>query len=376
MDLRVVDTSVLLRKRKRNEEEEAKLQEQITFIVASVVAMLLGVVACGNVFHILAHNLKYRVVHFTYYRSKETISRQFNNVLRAVMKVSGEYLKFQDHNNLEGSEAYKWRWFQNSIGALDGTHIPVTVAAEDKPRYRNRKGDISTNVLGICGPDLKFIYVLPGWEGSAGDSRVLRDALRRQNHLQIPNGKYFLVDAGYTNGPGFLAPYRGTRYHLNEWIENTPQNYKELFNLRHASARNVIERSFGILKKRWSKLRTPSFFDIKTQIRMINACFVLHNFIRDEQQYDPILEVQDLELLSVVDEELTSQHGETITSNVANEVTTIQVSEAWTTFRDTLAMDICFVLLCVLAHLEEPCFQGYNWTRDLDSEELLEQLLY
>lgn len=153
-------------------------------------------------------------------------------------------------------------------------------------------------------------------------------------------GKYFLVDAGYTNGPGFLAPYRGTRYHLNEWIGNTPQNYKELFNLRHASARNVIERSFGILKKRWSILRTPSFFDIKTQIRMINACFVLHNFIRYEQQYDPILEVQDLELLSVVDEELTNQHGETITSNVANEVTTIQVSEAWTTFRDTLAMDM------------------------------------
>ncbi|XP_057431072.1 uncharacterized protein LOC130723942 [Lotus japonicus] len=107
--------------------------------------------------HILAHNLKYRVVHFTYYRSKETISRQFNNVLRAVMKVSGEYLKFQDHNNLEGSEAYKWRWFQNSIGALDGTHIPVTVAAEDKPRYR--KGDISTNVLGVCGPDLKLCCV-------------------------------------------------------------------------------------------------------------------------------------------------------------------------------------------------------------------------
>lgn len=35
-------------------------------------------------------------------------------------------------------------------------------------------------------------------------------------------GKYFLVDAGYTNGPGFLAPYRGTRYHLNEWRLETP----------------------------------------------------------------------------------------------------------------------------------------------------------
>lgn len=43
-------------------------------------------------------------------------------------------------------------------------------------------------MLGVCGPDLRYIYVLPGWEGSAGDSRVLRDALRRQNCLQVPNG--------------------------------------------------------------------------------------------------------------------------------------------------------------------------------------------
>lgn len=235
-------------------QEKGQLVKTKNVPIDEVVAMFL---------HILAHNLKYRVVHFSYCRSMETISRQFKNVLRAIMKVSKEYLKFHEYN-LEGSVENKWRWFKNSIGALDGMHIPVTVSAEDRPRYRNKKGDISTNVLGVCGPDLRFIYVLPGWEWLAGDSRVLRDALRRQNCLHIPNGKYFLVDVGYTNGPGFLAPYRGTRYHLNEWIRNTPQNYKELFNLRHASARNVIERSFGVLKKRWSILRTPSFFDIKT----------------------------------------------------------------------------------------------------------------
>ncbi|VVA37393.1 PREDICTED: ALP1 [Prunus dulcis] len=67
------------------------------------------------------------------------------------------------------------------MGALDGTHILVTVSAEDRPRYRNRKGDISTNVLGVCDPDLKFIYVLSGWEGSASDARVLRDALAKDN---------------------------------------------------------------------------------------------------------------------------------------------------------------------------------------------------
>ena len=126
------------------------------------------------------------------------------------------------------------------------------------------------------------------------------------------------MDAGYANGPGFLAPYRGTRYHLNEWTgNNRPKNYKELFNLRNSIARNVVERGFGLLKKRWSILRTPSFFNIKTQVRIINACFVLHNFIRTEQANDPVLEVQDLEFLASVDHDI-SNHS-TLEGNNAHE---------------------------------------------------------
>ncbi|XP_068649010.1 uncharacterized protein [Aristolochia californica] len=40
-------------------------------------------------------------------------------------------------------------------------------------------------------------------------------------------GEYYLVDAGYANMPGFLAPYRGTRYHLQEFGDNLPRNNKE-----------------------------------------------------------------------------------------------------------------------------------------------------
>ena len=60
----------------------------------------------------------------------------------------------------------------------------------EKPKYRNRKGEIATNVLGVCSQDMQFIYVLPGWEGSAADGRVLRDALRRKNSLRIPHGMF------------------------------------------------------------------------------------------------------------------------------------------------------------------------------------------
>jgi len=67
--------------------------------------------------HILAHNLKYRVVQFSCCRSKETKNRQFNDVLRAVIKVSKNYLNFQPYT-LEGAEANKWRWFEESLSIV------------------------------------------------------------------------------------------------------------------------------------------------------------------------------------------------------------------------------------------------------------------
>jgi len=63
-----------------------------------------------------------------------------------------------------------------------------------------------------------------------------------------------------------------------------PQNAEELFNLRHASARNIIERVFGVLKWRFCILvHTPQFkMDIQTCLPP--ALAALHNFIR---KHDP-----------------------------------------------------------------------------------------
>ncbi|PPD94163.1 hypothetical protein GOBAR_DD08806 [Gossypium barbadense] len=114
----------------------------------------------------------------------------------------------------------------NCLGALDGTHIKIKVPTVDKPKYQTRKGDIATNMLGVCTPEMQFVYVLPGWEGSVADGRR-------------------------------------TRYHLNEWRQGyQPSSPQEFFNMKHASARNVIERCFGLLKVRWGILRSPSFYPV------------------------------------------------------------------------------------------------------------------
>ncbi|KAH6807938.1 hypothetical protein C2S51_029046 [Perilla frutescens var. frutescens] len=115
----------------------------------------------------------------------------------------------EDRSVEEGSEDRLWRYFQDCLGALDGTYIQMQVPTVDKPRYRSRKDDIATNVLGVCDRNERFVYVLSGWEGSVADGRVLKDEISRENGLKVPKGSYYLCDSGYTNGEGFLALYRG-----------------------------------------------------------------------------------------------------------------------------------------------------------------------
>jgi hypothetical protein len=57
-----------------------------------------------------------------------------------------------------------------------------------------------------------------------------------------------------------------------------------LFNLRHSSARNVIERIFGVLKRRFGILKNPPEYDMRIQALIPPALAALHNFIRI---YDP-----------------------------------------------------------------------------------------
>ncbi|KAH6766339.1 hypothetical protein C2S52_017322 [Perilla frutescens var. hirtella] len=209
--------------------------------------------------HILAHHQKQRTIKINFGRSRETRSRHFRLVINGISTLQNQLLKKPEPVPAVSIDE-RWKWFKRCLGALDGTHVKVHVFKEDRPRYHTCKNEIATNVLGVCSRDMQFIYVLVGWEGSTADGRILRDAITRENGMVIPRGTYYLVDAGYTNGEGFLAPFRGQRYHLNDWSErHRPTTAEEFFNMKHSSARNVIERLFGLIKNRWAILRSPSY---------------------------------------------------------------------------------------------------------------------
>ena len=60
---------------------------------------------------------------------------------------------------------------------------------------------------------------------------------------------------------------------------NYPTNAKELFNLRHSSLRVTVERAFGALKGQFRILDNKPYHPYKTQVKLVLACCILHNWI-------------------------------------------------------------------------------------------------
>ncbi|KAL8516888.1 hypothetical protein ACS0TY_015223 [Phlomoides rotata] len=261
---------------------------------------------------VLSHHTKNRIMKYSFKRSG-TVSKHFNFVLNTLLKLH-TILLINPQPVHDDCTDNRWKYLKGCLGALDGTYIPVKVLAIDIPRYRNQKGFVSVNVLAVCDRNMSYIYVLSGWEGSSVDSRVLCDAVTREHGLKVTI--IWLMVGTQTE----MVPYRGFKYHLREW-DNThyaPHNYQEPFNIKHSKA------------PRWGILMSNSYYPIKTQNHIILGCCLLHNFIRTHTEVDP-MENDVLEFDNEVDGENTP---------VEDFIDAVEPSQAWTSWRDNLAMQI------------------------------------
>ncbi|CAN6911984.1 unnamed protein product [Brassica oleracea] len=184
------------------------LQESNNIKVDESVAIFL--ILCGQ-------NDTQRDIGLRFGHAQETICRKFHYVLGAVVQLAVDYLRPRTTREFEA--------ISNSLHG-DKRYSP----------YFNGFGTESLNVLGICDHDMLFTYCFVGMAGSTHDSRVLDTAMREDPMFpHPPEGKYYLVDSGYANRRGYLAPYRkerieGTRYHLQDFFNNEPpKNSKEIY---------------------------------------------------------------------------------------------------------------------------------------------------
>ena len=61
------------------------------------------------------------------------------------------------------------------------------------------------------------------------------------------------------------------------------RNKEELFNLCHASARNIIEHIFGVIKRKYHILLIPPEYNMEIQAHIPASLAAVHNFIRCHQ---------------------------------------------------------------------------------------------
>jgi len=232
-----------------------------------------------------------RQMHERWQHSGSTLSTFLHEAIKAVVRC--KHIFFSQPEDMSRDDPKFYPYFKDCIGAPDGTHIPAVLPTDIVAPFRNRKGFVSQNVLGVVNFDMTFVYVLVGWEGSGHDGTIFNDA--KTKGLPIQAGKYWLGDAGYALSRYVLTPYRGVRYHLREWSGDAarPMNKEELFNLRHSSLRNVIERTFGVLKKRFPLLSAMHSYAFETQCHLVLCAVMLHNFIRANSIYEDPFDIDD-----------------------------------------------------------------------------------
>ncbi|KAK2648063.1 hypothetical protein Ddye_015552 [Dipteronia dyeriana] len=272
--------------------------------------------AVGMFLMTLGHRVGNRIIQEQFQHSGETVSRQFGIVLEKMTMFAFDEIRppteFNEVPHYIRSNPKYWPCFKDCIGAIDGTHVRVSLPVDEQIPYIGRKGFPNQNIMAVCRFDMLFTFVWPGWEGSAHDTRIFLEALRNTEFkFPIPpDDKYYLVDAGYANMKGYLAPYKGERYHLPVFrTSGQPIGSRETFNYVHSSLRSVIEHCFG---------------------NHVTASMDLHNFIRREA-------IADIEVESYNEDEDYVSKGEESYMNL-----TIDESEMGVV-RDRIARELMIV---------------------------------
>ena len=106
---------------------------------------------------------------------------------------------------------------------------------------------------------------------------------------------------------------------------------KELFNYRHSSLRNVIERCFDVLKARFLVLKMMPRYKPCRQGNVMRACCTIHNFIRMATRNDRLFTQFNVDNLTIEGEGRDNSGEPSHTVDLIG-----QAAKALATYRDQI----------------------------------------
>lgn len=159
------------------------------------------------------------------------------------------------------------------IGAIDECHILISTHYNNLNAYYNLKKFHSVILQEVCREDLRFTDVCVGSPGRMHDARVLRNSDMWKSSIdtcKCQEGRFHILGgAADPLSNWLLTPYR------NNGILTIQQRH---YNTALSRRRQVIERAFGMLKRRFRRLNTGVGLISMLEInKLILATCNLHN---------------------------------------------------------------------------------------------------
>ena len=206
----------------------------------------------------------------------KVISEQFES---ALCRLKNSYIRFSytDEEVQEVMDCFEEEYhFPQIAGAIDGSHIEIRAAPDNHKDYYNRKQFYSLVLRWDVAGKLLFRHNSFGYPGSVHNSRVLRlsglaDLAEKGQILKSPTK----IIQGYEVRPMLAGD---SAYPLSVWLlkpfstrENLLREEKK-FNEKFSAMRAIVERAFGMLKRRWRILAKKNEQHYKSVSRNNNSC--------------------------------------------------------------------------------------------------------
>ena len=168
------------------------------------------------------------------------------------------------------------------IGAIDCTHVRIICPnKENAVAFINRKQFYCINVQAVCNSDAFVTNIVARWPGSTHDSRIFENSMIADKLREGTIDGILVGDSGYACTSYLMTPIL------------KPKNSGEVrYNTAHWGTRCVIEKCFGLLKRRFPYLHLGMRTALANTLVIIVTTAILHKFVlmHREQDFDEEVE--------------------------------------------------------------------------------------
>lgn len=155
-----------------------------------------------------------------------------------------------------------------------------------------------------------FTNIVARWPGSTHDSHIFKTSVigRQLEGSGLDNG-VLLGDCGYACSPFLMTPYL-----------NPTTRQEQHYNNAHKQTRCLIERTFGVLKRRFHFLHSEVRMTPDRACTIVAACCILHNIAIQlkEPNLDDCLDVNDPMMYDMLIHYHGAESGNAVRKHITN----------------------------------------------------------